>query len=135
VGLPELLLEIEARTGFAAEFTHVSESRSRIADLPISLGAVLLTEACNLPLRAFVQEGVPALERERLLWIQQNYVRPETISAANARLVEFYQQISLSQVWGGGEVASVDGLRFVDVSSDQNKQQTQCLIPLENTCK
>ena len=113
VGLPELLLEIEARTGFAAEFTHVSESRSRITDLPISLGAVLLTEACNLPLKTFVQEGVPALERERLLWVQQNYVRPETISAANARLVEFYQQISLSQIWGGGEVASVDGLRFV----------------------
>src|SRR5579885_3332102 len=113
IGLPELLLEIEARTGFASEFTHVSESRSRIADLPISLCAVLLAQACNLPLGVVVQEGVPALQRERLLWVQQNYVRPETISAANARLVEFHQQIPLSQVWGGGEVASVDGLRFV----------------------
>jgi TnpA family transposase len=53
------------------------------------------------------------LQRERLLWVQQNYVRQETISAANARLVAFHQQIPLSQVWGGGEVASVDGLRFV----------------------
>lgn len=113
IGLPELLLEIEARTGFADEFTHVSESRSRIDDLPISLCAVLLTEACNLPLKTFVQEGIPSLERERLLWVQQNYVRPETISAANARLVEFHQRIPLSQVGGGGEVASVDGLRFV----------------------
>jgi TnpA family transposase len=113
IGLPELVLEIEARTGFAAEFTHVSESRSRIADLPISLCAVLLAEACNLPLNAFVQEGALALQRERLLWVQQNYVRPETISAANARLVTFHQRIPLSQVWGGGEVASVDGLRFV----------------------
>jgi TnpA family transposase len=113
VGLPELLLEIESRTGFASEFTHVSESRSRIADLPISLCAVLLAQACNLLLNTVVQVGVPALERDRLLWVQQNYVRPETISAANARLVEFHQQIPLSLVWGGGEAASVDGLRFV----------------------
>jgi hypothetical protein len=113
VGLPELLLEIEARTGFAAEFTHLSERRSRIEELPISLCAVLLTQACNLPLKTFIQAGVPALERERLLWVAQNYVRPETISAANALLVEFHQRIPLSLVWGGGEVASADGLRFV----------------------
>jgi TnpA family transposase len=113
VGLPELFLEIATRTGLHEEFTHVSESRLRLDDLAISLCAVLLTQACNVPLKTFVQEGVPALERERLLWVQQNYVRPETISAANARLVEFHQQIPLSQVWGGGEVASVDSLRFV----------------------
>jgi len=30
---PELFLEIQARTGFASEFSHVSEGRSRL-DLP-----------------------------------------------------------------------------------------------------
>src|SRR5258708_23667999 len=29
VDLPELLLEIQARTGFASEFAHISEGRSR----------------------------------------------------------------------------------------------------------
>src|SRR5881275_2249075 len=34
VDLPELLLEIQARTGFASEFAHISEGRSRLDDLP-----------------------------------------------------------------------------------------------------
>ncbi|MCV5480057.1 Tn3 family transposase, partial [Escherichia coli] len=44
VDLTELLLEIDARTGFTREFTHVSESEARAQDLNISLCAVLLAE-------------------------------------------------------------------------------------------
>ncbi|RWA45927.1 DDE transposase, partial [Yersinia pestis] len=40
VDLTELLLEIDARTGFTREFTHVSESGARAQDLHISLCAV-----------------------------------------------------------------------------------------------
>ena len=35
------------------------------------------------------------------------------MTKANARLVDYQAQIPLAQVWGGGEVASADGLRFV----------------------
>lgn len=45
--------------------------------------------------------------------MQQNYLRAETIARANARLVEAQTRIPLAQAWGGGEVASADGLRFV----------------------
>ena len=55
----------------------------------------------------------PALSRDRLSWIQQNYFRAETLIRANARLVEAQTHIPLAQTWGGGEVASADGLRFV----------------------
>jgi hypothetical protein len=34
IDLPELLLEIHARTGFAHTFTHISEGDARVADLP-----------------------------------------------------------------------------------------------------
>ena len=44
---------------------------------------------------------------------QQNYVRAETLIRANARLVDAQAKIPLAQAWGGGEVASADGLRFV----------------------
>jgi Tn3 transposase DDE domain len=47
VDLPELLLEIDARTGFAGTFTHASEADARARDLPTSVCAVLLAEACN----------------------------------------------------------------------------------------
>jgi len=44
--------------------------------------------------------------------VQQNYIRVETILRANARLVAAQSRIALAQAWGGGEVASADGLRF-----------------------
>lgn len=34
VDLPEVLLEIAARTDFVSRFTHVSERESRMQDLP-----------------------------------------------------------------------------------------------------
>ena len=39
VDLPEILLEVAARTDFAAKFTHVSERESRVDDLTISICA------------------------------------------------------------------------------------------------
>jgi TnpA family transposase len=113
VDLPEALLEIHARTGFADEFTHLSEAAARVSDLPISLCAVLLAEACNIGLGPLVRRDVPALTGDRLAWIQQNYIRAETLTRANARLVAAQAKIPLAQTWGGGEVASADGLRFV----------------------
>lgn len=113
IDLPELLLEIAARTDFPSEFSHISEARSRLDDLALSICAVLLAEACNVGLTPMVRKGIPALERDRLLYVQQNYIRPDTISRANARLVDYQATIALAQAWGGGEVASADGLRFV----------------------
>ncbi len=113
VDLPEALLEIHVRTGFANELTHVSESESRIADLAVSACAVLVAEACNIGLEPLVRRDVPALTRGRLTWVQQNYMRAETLAGANARLVDAQSDLPLAQIWGGGEVASADGLRFV----------------------
>jgi hypothetical protein len=39
VDLPEIIVEIAARTGFAAAFTHISERASRASDLELSLCA------------------------------------------------------------------------------------------------
>lgn len=111
--LPEILLEVQAWTGFADAFTHLSEARARAADLATSLCAVLLAEACNVGLEPLVHPAVPALTRARLSWVGQNYLRGETLAAANARLVDAQARLPLARAWGGGEVASADGLRFV----------------------
>lgn len=113
VDLPELILEVAARTGFTDAFTHLSERTARAVDLPISLCAVLLAEACNTGLEPLVRGDVPALKRDRLSWVDQNYVRDDTITAANATLVAAQSRLELAQQWGGGEVASADGMRFV----------------------
>jgi TnpA family transposase len=113
IDLPELLLEVNTWTGFADAFTHFSEGGSRVQDLTTSVCAVLIAEACNIGLEPVVQLGVPALTRDRLTWVEQNYFRAETLTQANNKLVEYQSRLQLATTWGAGEVASADGLRFV----------------------
>ena len=84
VDLSELLLEVHERTGFAGAFTHVAEGGHRVSDLPKSVCAVLLAEACNVGLEPLVKADDPALTRSRLSWVQQNYLRADTLTEANA---------------------------------------------------
>ena len=86
VDLTEVLLEVQAWTNFAAEFRHVSEADARVADLDLSLCAVLLAEACNVGLEPLARPDIPALTRGRLSWVHQSYIRAETITKANGRL-------------------------------------------------
>lgn len=113
VDLPELILEVAALTGCTDSFTHVSERTARASDLNISLCAVLLSEACNTGLEPLIRSDTPALKRDRLSWVDQNYIRDDTLTAANSMLVAAQSRIKLANLWGGGEVASADGIRFV----------------------
>lgn len=81
--------------------------------MPISVSAVLIAEACNIGLEPLVKPNNPILSRDRLSWVQQNYFRAETLTQANASLVDYQSKIPLAKIWGGGKVASADGLRFV----------------------
>ena len=112
VPFSEVLLEVCSWTGFAAAFEHLSEGRTRTADLHISVCAVLFAEACNIALSEVTHPSIPALDPNRLSWVAQNYVRAETIAAANQRLLDVYRQIPLVQVLGDGHIATVDGMRF-----------------------
>ncbi|HEY6408450.1 MAG TPA: transposase, partial [Ktedonobacteraceae bacterium] len=67
----------------------------------------------NIGLRPLVHSEIPALTRERLSWVRQNYLRADTIARANAVLVQAQADLTLAQMWGGGDVASADGLRFI----------------------
>lgn len=113
IDLPEMVLEIQARTGFMDEFTHLHQGQARIADFPITVCAALIASACNIGLTPLITKDIAALTRDRLQWVQQNYLRLDTLIAANARLVAAQTEIELAQAWGGGEVASADGIRFV----------------------
>jgi TnpA family transposase len=113
VDLPEVLLAIHARPGFAQAFSHLSAGAARVGDLPVSVCAVLLAEACKIGLEPVVRSDVAALTRGRLNWVQQNDLRAETLIRTNATLVDTQLTLPLAQAWGGGEVASADGLRFV----------------------
>lgn len=113
VGLPDILLETAARTGFPAAFTHVSEQRARVEGFEISLCAALIAEACNIGFEPMTRQDHVPLRRERLSWVSQNFIRDETLKAANARIVEAYDALPITRAWGAGDVASADGVRFV----------------------
>src|SRR5882724_567831 len=112
-GLPEIMLEIAVRTGFTKAFTHINDRNARADDIMTSVCAALLGEAMNTGMEPLARNDIPALRRDRLSWVGQNYIRSETIVPANAMLVAEQNSIELAQTWGGGDVASADGMRFV----------------------
>ncbi len=72
-----------------------------------------MAEACNTGPEPFIRNDVAALKRDRLTWTDSNYIRDETIRAANAILVAAQSGVPLANIWGGGEMASADGMRVV----------------------
>jgi TnpA family transposase len=116
VDLPEVILEVMSwEPGFGAAFTPVSGGRSRLRmkDLDITIAACLTAHALNIGYGPVVKKGAEALERDRIGHVDLNYLRPETYAAANSPLIGRQATIALAQAWGGGHVASVDGMRFV----------------------
>ena len=93
------------RSATSARAARVDQSHSIVC-------AMLLVEACNITLSEVAQPSLPALSRNRLSWVSQNYVRAETIAAANERLLAINRRIPLVQVLGDGHIATVDGMRF-----------------------
>ena len=110
--LPELILEMHARTGFASAFTHASEGNARAEDIATTICGVLVAEAINTGFEPLVRPEIPSLRRSRLSWVKQNFMRAETLTAANALLVAAHNSIPLASALGGGDVASAYGLRF-----------------------
>ncbi|MFE9694545.1 Tn3 family transposase [Micromonospora sp. NPDC005806] len=111
--LPELLMDVHSWTRMFDAYTHVGGLTTRLDDLPVTLAALLIADACNVGLTPVIQPREEALTRDRLSHVDQNFVRADTHAVANARLVDFQSRIQITDLWGGGMVASVDGLRFV----------------------
>lgn len=111
--LSEQILEVMARyPEFTPSFTAVSGARTSLADLDVSIAALLTAHALNIGLTPVIGD-IPALSSGRLRHVNQHYLRPETYAAANTVLIDAQAEISLAQAWGGGMVAAVDGMRFL----------------------
>jgi TnpA family transposase len=112
-GLEPGTIDRKASAMCVLEFVHVAGGDARLEDLPVTVAALLTSQACNIGLVPVTRSDIPALTRVRLSHVDQNYLRAETLRAANARLINYQASIPLTRMWGGGQVASVDGLRFV----------------------
>ncbi len=112
VDLPEVLLEVFSWTGADQAFTSVTGGEARLRDLPVTIAALLVAHGCNVGFTPVVG-GADALRYGRLSHVDQTYLRMETYRQANSALIDAQASIPLAQAWGGGLVASVDGMRFV----------------------
>jgi hypothetical protein len=107
VDLPEISSKLPHVRDFAPKFTHVSERASRVSDLSVSICAVLIAEACNIGLEPLVRADVPALQRTRLSWVNQNFLRNETLTGANACLRQRYREGQEDQLGALGLVVNI----------------------------
>jgi TnpA family transposase len=112
VRLPALVLEVDRWTGFLDDFVPIGRA-GRVRDVRRSLCALLVAEACNLGMEPVIDATDPALRRDRLRWVRDQYIRARTLRSANATLVARQLEEPLPRLWGDGFVASADGMRLV----------------------
>lgn len=112
IELPDLQFEVHSWTGSLDAFGHVSERRTRMEGLLVSLVALLGSQSCNIGLTPVIARRTGS-DPLAPLARRSNYLRADTASAANAEIIAAQSRIELAQMWGGGLLASVDGLRFV----------------------
>lgn len=109
VKVTELLLEVDAWTGFTRHFTHI-KTGDPTSDTSLLL-ATLLADGINLGLSKMA-ESCPGVTYARLSWLQAWHIRDDTYSAALAELVNAQGQHTFADWWGGGTSSSSDGQWF-----------------------
>jgi len=109
IKITELLMEVDAWTGFTKHFTHIKNGGSA-SDTHLLLTAIL-SDAINLGLTKMAISS-PGTTYARLSWLQAWYIRDETYVKALAELTnaQFYHPFASN--WGEGKTSSSDGQRF-----------------------
>lgn len=113
VEIADLPAEVHTWVPYFDEYTHISGEATRTKNLHESIAAMLVSDACNVGLTPVADENNLALTRGRLNWVAQNYFRADTHSAASTRVFNYHAEQPLAAVWGGGDMASADGMRLV----------------------
>ncbi len=109
VKITDLLLEVDAWTGFTRHFTHLKKGEP--SKDQILLLTTILADAINLGLTKMA-EACPSTTYAKLSWLQAWYICDENYSAALADLVNTQYQQTFAAHWGDGTTSSSDGQRF-----------------------
>lgn len=100
IDLPDLLLEVNQQLDLTSCFHHINESNTRMDHLDISVLAVLLAEACNIGFSPVSKEGIESLKYDRLMYVNHQYIRLDTLSAANKKIISAYKKTSYFSCMG-----------------------------------
>jgi len=109
VRITDLLIEVDAWTGFSDSFTH--QRSGRPAEDRTALLAAILADGINLGLTRMA-ETCRGVTLRQLAWVHDWHVREEGYAAALARLIEAHRAVPLARLWGDGTTSSSDGQYF-----------------------
>ncbi|MGK6719166.1 hypothetical protein ACKU3I_029030 [Serratia marcescens] len=113
--LIERCFEINAHTGICwDEFFHASEASARVDDLPVSISAVLMA-ACTSVWNHRIRSNVPGTDPTPAELDKSELSGGLKLSTAlMPDWLDFQANAATgTQIWGGGEVASADGMRLL----------------------
>ncbi|QYA10524.1 Tn3 family transposase (plasmid) [Agrobacterium larrymoorei] len=109
IHITDLLLEVDARTGFSNAFTHLRSGR--VADNRLALLTAVLADGINLGLTRMADVS-PGITMRQLAWVHDWHIREDGYTAAHAILVNAQRQLPLARLWGDGTTSSSDGQYF-----------------------
>jgi hypothetical protein len=113
VKITELLLEVDAWTGFTRHFTHLKTGE--IAKNKSLLLTSILADAINLGLSKMA-ESCPGTTYARLSWLQAWHIRDEPYSKALAELVNAQSRHPFAEHWGDGTILAAMALHNIAVN-------------------
>jgi TnpA family transposase len=111
IRIEQLLMDVDRLTQFSRHFTPVQGHQARPPQFYRTLIAALLSQATNLGVVS-MSASVQGLTVDMLRRVLRDYIREETLTAANAAIVNRHHTLPLSAVHGTGTLSSSDAQRF-----------------------
>jgi TnpA family transposase len=122
IDLPDLLMEVDRRTGYMTALTHLTGRRppsaAHLVEIRPALFAVLVAEATNMGLATMARGS--GISESQLTRVYDWYFREETLRQAITRLLQYHQTLPLTPYFGSGTTSSSDGMRFGVAASSLN---------------
>lgn len=114
--LPDLILEVDAWTGFLDQMLHQGDGQPISRERKGLLAAVMMALGMNIGLDKMAQAS--PFTASQLSWAESWFITPENLTRALGVLDNFTLAQPLSHFWGRGTASSSDAIRIpVGVSS------------------
>ena len=111
INLTDLLMEVSKWTDFDNYFIHSSTGKKPHPDEKPVIMAALIAIGTNIGLKKMAN-ATPGISHKELLNASQWRMDEDTLTRAQAILVNFHNQLDLSKVWGDGTTSASDGMRM-----------------------
>lgn len=114
IQIEDLLTEVDAVCGFSKAFVPIPGDSVRVDNPYPVLLAALIAHGTNIGMQSMAGCNGGHFSLDELQSVSDVLIRNETLKEANRRLVNCYDSLPLSSVWGPKSISSSDG-RFREV--------------------